>query len=285
MQTLKMLTKKPSLSLIILLVVFFLLSCKDTPKKEDETVKLEAIDPELSEAEMLVNKAIEAAGGMENWTSKKTMSYIKTIESYDTDGSLIRKVAQTHKYQLRPSFKAYMTWEQDGSVHEIINTGKQAWKLVDGEIQQDEASVNSAWNSSFGSHYMVTMPFKLRDPGIILEDMGIDTLANKKVVHKLKVNYEKGVGSSGGLHTWFYFLNPENFRFEANFLDHGKGYSYTDYDTFSEVDGIEVTKERKSYASNEKLERLHLKTIYSNSDIQFNVEFPENLFKVDNQNL
>ena len=112
--------------------------------------------------------------------------------------------------------------------------------------------------------------------------MGIDTLSNKKVVHKLKVTYEKGAGSSGGMHTWYYFMNPKDFRFEANFLDHGKGYSYTDYDTFSEVDGIVVTKERKSYASNEKLETLHLKTIYSNSDIQFDVEFPKTYFKSDN---
>lgn len=280
-QTSRLLKKRPSI-FFILIIGFLILSCKRDSKKKAEAIKSEQTESEFSRAEKLVNEAISRAGGMNNWTSKKTLSYTKNIQSYDSTGTLIRTVAQAHKYQLRPSFKAYVSWEQNGSSHEIINTGKQAWKLVDGEIQQDEASVNSAWNSSFGSHYMVTMPFKLKDPGIILNYIGIDTLSSKKVVHKLKVTYEKWAGSSGGIHTWYYFINLENFQFEANFLDHGKGYSYTDYDTFSEVDGIMVTKERKSYASNEELEMLQLKTIYSNSDIQFDVEFPKNLFQVDN---
>lgn len=210
------------------------------------------------------------------------MSYIKGIQSYDSTGNLIRTVAQLHRYQLKPSFKANMTWEQDGNKHEIVNNGKQSWKLVNGKIQEDNASVNSAWNSSFGSQYMASMPFKLRAPGTILNYEGIDTLSNDRVVHKLKVTYDKGAGSSGGIHTWYYFLNTDNFQFEANFLDHGKGYSYTDYETFIEVNGITVTKERKSYASNAAMETTYLKTIYSNSDIQFDVELPEELFKINN---
>lgn len=272
--------KTTSVFLLILLTACFLMACKEVPKENTPIQKPKTVEVDKEETELLVDKAIEAAGGMKNWNSKRTMSYVKNIESYNEDGSLKRKVAQTHKYQLKPSFKAYMTWEQDGSVHEIINSGNQAWKLVDGQIQNDEASLNIAWNSSFGSQYMVSMPFKLRAPGTILSYQGIDTLSHNRIVHKLKVTYEKGAGSSGGMHTWYYFLNTENFLFAANFLDHGKGYSYTDYDTFTEVDGIVVTKERKSYASNANMETTNLKTIYRNSDIQFDVELPEELFKV-----
>ncbi len=281
-QTSRILKKRPNV-FFILLVSFLILSCKRDSRKEAEAIKSEQTNHELSKAEKLVNEAISRAGGMDNWATKKTLSYTKTIQSYDYTGTLLRTVAQAHKYQLRPSFKANIRWEQNGSSHEIINNGKQAWKLVDGEIQQDEASVNNAWNSSFGSHYMVSMPFKLKDPGIQLKYMGIDTLSNKKVVHKLKVTYEKGAGSSGGMHTWLYFLNTENFQFEANFLNHGKGYSYTDYDTFSEVDALTLTKERKSYTSNEQNEPLQLKTIYSNSNIRFDEELSEDLFTLDKQ--
>lgn len=272
--------KTPNIFLLIFLTTCFLLGCKEAPKQDTQAQKPKMIEVKLTEAELLVDKAMKAAGGMENWNSKRTMSYVKNIESYNEDGSLKRKVAQTHKYQLKPSFKAYMTWEQDGSVHEIINSGKQAWKLVDGQIQNDEASLNIAWNSSYGSQYMVSMPFKLKAPGTQLNYEGIDTLSNNRVVHKLKVTYEKGAGSSGGLHTWYYFLDTENHLYAANFLDHGKGYTFTDYDTFIEVDGIVVTKERKSYASNSDMESTKLKTIYRNTDIQFDVELPEELFKV-----
>ena len=50
---------------------------------------------------------------------------------------------------------------------------------------------------------------------------------------------------SNDVHTWNYFLNTDTYQFEANFLDHGEGYSYTDYETFIQIDSILVTKERK----------------------------------------
>lgn len=281
-QTSRILKKRPNV-FFVLLVSFLILSCNRDSKKEMEAIKSEQMNLELNPAEKLVNDAIIHAGGMDNWATKKTLSYTKTIQSYDSTGTLLRTVAQAHKYQLRPTFKANMRWKQNGSQYEIINNGKQAWKLIDGAVQKDEASVNNAWNSSFGSHYMVSMPFKLKDPGTLLEYMGIYTLSNKKVVHKLKVTYEKGAGSSGGMHTWHYFLNTENFLFEASFLNHGKGYSYTDYDTFSEVDGLTLTKERESYVANEKKKPIRLKSVYSNSNIRFNEEFSEDLFVVNKQ--
>jgi hypothetical protein len=280
-QTFRILIKRHRI-FFVLLTSSFILSCKGDFKKDNATEQAESSSSNLSEAEELVNNAINHSGGMENWISKKTLSYVKNIQSYDSEGNLIRTVAQLHRYQLKPSFKANMTWEQDGNKHEIINNGKQSWKLVNGKVQEDEASVNTAWNSSFGSQYMVSMPFKLKAPGTILNYEGIDTLSNNRIVHKLKVTYEKGAGTSGGMHIWYYFLNTDSYEFEANFLNHGKGYSYTDYETFIEVDGISVTKERKSYASDATMKPIYLKTIYRNTDIEFDTEFPKKLFEINN---
>ena len=279
--TFRIFQKNPSFSLMLLIGILSI-GCKGDHKKDNVEVQIEASDSNLSEAQKLVNKTITHYGGMKNWESKKSLSYVKTIQSYDSMGGLIRTVAQSHKYQLKPSFKANMSWEQDGNKHEIVNNGNQSWKLVNGKIQEDKASVDNAWNSSFGSHYMVSMPFKLKDPGTILNYEGVDTLSNNRIVHKLKVDYEKRAGSCGGMHTWNYFLNTDTYQFEANFLDHGEGYSYTDYETFIQIDSILVTKERKLYASNKNMELTYLKTQYSNSDIQFDVELPEELFKVNN---
>lgn len=267
---------------LVVLIALLGLGCQGEPKKDSAAAQTESTQEELGKAEKLVKEAIHSAGGMGNWSAKKTMSYTKNIQSFDSSGTLLRTVAQIHKYQLKPSFKAYMSWELDGNKHEIVNNGKQAWKLVNGEIQEDKVAVNSAWNSSFGSQYMVCMPFKLKAPGTLLKYEGIDTLSNNRIVHNLQVTYEKGAGSSGGMHTWNYYLNTDNYQFVANFLDHGKGYTYTDYDTFIEVDGIVVTKERKSYVSNENREPVYLRTVYSNSNIQFDIELPEELFKVKN---
>ena len=57
-----------------------------------------------------------------------------------------------------------------------------------------------ARRSTFGAHYMFSMPFKLRDPGTQLEDAGTMTTDDDTVVQKIRAVYGKGVGDAGGLH-------------------------------------------------------------------------------------
>jgi hypothetical protein len=122
------------------------------------------------------------------------------------------------------------------------------------------------------------MPYKLTDPGAILTFEGLDTLDNGKIVNAIKVQYEKGAGSSGGMHDWWYFFDPETNELVANFLDHGNGYSYTSYEGFEMVDGINVQEKRQSYNTNENRDIGYLQTIYQNEEVKFNVPIGEDLF-------
>lgn len=282
-----LITKKPltyySLSLAVL---FVFCQCKmdektakdaDTSKSQNNTPMARLPNSKAGEA---IKKAIEFAGGWEQWQEKKTLSYTKTIQFLDSLGNQEREVKQLHEYQLRPSFKSSISWEDEGDRFQIINNGKQAWKLKNGKVLSSEDDTSSAWNSSFGSHYVMCMPFKLTDPGTVLKYEGIDTLANKQVIHKIKTTYEKGAGSAAGLHTWWYYFDKENFKPVANFLDYGDGFSFTQYESFKEVDGIMMNHVRHSYATNADADLLYLRAIYTNEDIQFNVDFSEELFEV-----
>ena len=124
--TLKIFQKKPSFSLILLIGILSI-KCKGDHKKDKFEIQIGPSISNLSEADKLVDETIAHFGGMKNWTSKKSLSYMKTINSYDSLGSLIRNVNQSHKYQLRPSFKANITWEQDGKKHE-----KGSYSFTDG---------------------------------------------------------------------------------------------------------------------------------------------------------
>jgi len=232
-----------------------------------------------NEAGRTVKKAIAEAGGWEKWAAKKTFSYVKTMEYFDSTGVRERQLQQLHQYQLQPQFKARINWEEGGDQFVIINDGQQAWKYKNGVEMTDQASRNQAWNSSFGSHYVVSMPFKLTDPGVILTDEGLDTLPGKKAVLALKVAYEKGVGSAGGIHVWRYYFDKETYRLAANFLDYGEGYSFTTYETFKTVDGILVAEERHGYTVNAQKEVGRLRSIYRNEEMQFDVPLADSLFE------
>lgn len=271
---------------LIFAALFGLIACKNESKNTNEIVTTEEVNTSIpanlpdSEAGKIVKKAIDFSGGWQNWRDKKTLTFTKKMQFHDSLGNQTREVSQLHRYQLRPFFKAVITWQTDGIAHKIINNGKQAWKLENGKVMTDDKNVNSAWNSSFGSHYVISMPFKLNDPGTLLEYQGLDTLANNQVVHAIKTTYRKGAGSTGGMHTWWYYFDKDTFEPAANFLDYGEGHSYTQYEMFSEVDALKLTHVRKSYKSNVDRDLLYVGTIYTNIDIHFNEDFEEGLFEV-----
>ena len=68
----------------MLLIGILSIGCKGDHKKDNVEVQIEASDSNLSEAQKLVNKTITHYGGMKNWESKKSLSYVKTIQSYDS---------------------------------------------------------------------------------------------------------------------------------------------------------------------------------------------------------
>ena len=232
-----------------------------------------------NQAGEVVKKAIDYVGGWDKWAAKTNFSFYKNIMQFDSTGQKIRTTRQLHQYRFKPSFGARMSWEKDGKKYIIINNGQQAWKYEDGKELTDDKSKNEAWNSSFGSNYVISMPFKLIDPGVILTYDGVDTIEENKIVHALKVEYEKGAGSSGGYHTWWYYFDKNTYDLVANYLDYGTGHSYTNYQTFKNIGGIRLHDLRNSHAANAEKEVGRLKTVYANEEMQFDVSMANDLFE------
>lgn len=261
---------------IILTVSLLFVSCEHTDSKQKS-----GIDnlPDTKAGEV-VRKAIDFAGGWEAWKSKKNLSFYKNITQVDSTGEIIKHVRQLHRYNLGDQFKANMTWSVDSVNYLIINDGQEARKYENGKELTDKKSKNEAWNSSFGSHYVFGMPYKLTDPGVTLSYEGIDEKVLSKPVHSVKVEYAEDAGSSGGMHTWWYYFDKNNYDLAGFFLDYGNGYSLTTYETFLQVGEHRIHNKRFSYASNAKQEKVQLKTIYGNEEIKFDSEFDSDLFQL-----
>lgn len=264
---------------LFVFTIIGLIHCQNEPAT---TVSTTPVNPMTrlpnNQAGEVVKKAIAYVGGWDKWAVKKNFSFYKNITQLDSTGQEIRTTRQLQQYRLQPSFAARMTWERDGKKYVIVNNGQQAWKYEDGKELTDDKSKNEAWNSSFGSNYVISMPFKLTDPGVIMSYDGLDTLEGNKVVHAVKVEYEKGAGSSGGYHTWWYYFDKDTYDLVANFLDYGNGYSYTSYKTFTNIGGIRMHELRHSHAANAQKEVGRIKTIYANEEMQFDVPFADDLF-------
>ncbi|CAN5369881.1 hypothetical protein BH23BAC2_BH23BAC2_13880 [soil metagenome] len=270
---------------IILLATFLVMGCKNSEKEENRDEQATKESSQLdnlpkNEAGNIVKESIEHAGGWDNWNNKKTLTYTKIIQFVNEKGEVEREVEQLHEYKLKPELKVKISWEEDGDKYAIINNSQQAKKYKNGVALEDEESMNSAWNSSFGSHYVMCMPFKLTDPGTVLKYEGIDTLKNGMIVHAVKTTYEEGAGSAAGKHIWTYYFDKDSYELAGNFLDYGDGYSYTQYEKIENKDGIRMNTDRKSFKANSINDITQLTTNYRNEDIQFDLKMDDAMFEI-----
>lgn len=270
-------------TILCLAVAVFVLSCRDEPQTLSQAALLERL-PE-SPAGQIVSRSIEfATGDWKGWASKKTVQYRKTTVQLDENGDVRRRIVQDHYYVLHPNPKMHIAWREDGRHYVIINDGEQAWKWVDGERATSEQDRNHAWNSSFGSHYVFAMPFKLADPGAILTYRERTDLPDIGPAETVEIAYENGAGSSARMHTWTYYFSPDDFRLVANHLEYGpepEDYDYTEYTDHRVIDGVHMATRRVGYRSNAAGERLGKTSEIFYEDVRFDAPIPASLFELE----
>lgn len=230
----------------------------------------------------VVRRAVAfATGDWAAWQAKRTVSYRKTTLRLGPDGGVERRLVQMHHYALHPEARMRITWEEDGQEIVLVNKGDQAWKFVGGTEATTAADRDHAWNATFGSHYVFSMPFKLTDPGALLSYAGRDTLADGTVAERVRVDYEPGAGSAGGLHTWTYYFDADDGRLVANHLRYGPAptdYDFTEYLDYRVIDGVHMPTRRYGYRSNAAAERLEKVSEILYEDVRFDVPLPDTLF-------
>ncbi len=236
-----------------------------------------------NEAGALVRRAIAyASDSFEAWAAKKSVSYIKTTKYFDAAGNLERTVSEKHQYLLSPTIKVRMERQEAGKTVVLINNGEQAWKYADGALATAQADKDQAWNSTFGSHYVFSMPFKLTDPGAIFTRVGRAELPDGSSADELVVDYEKGAGSSGGYHTWTYFFSPEDARLVANHLKYGPQpieQSFSTYADHRTIDGIRMPTRRLAWGYDDDGVLSHQQTEITYTDVRFDADLGNELFQ------
>lgn len=143
--------------ILLSLLIGFLFSCQNPPKKESTTIP-------LSQTETIAKQVVEASGGIDNWNKANNFTWI----FFDRRRNTWNK--QTGDFRTD-----FLT--DSLTICYNLNTQKgNAW--IKGEpVNSDTLNhyldiANQVWCNDA---YWVFMPFKLQDEGVSLEYLGVDT--------------------------------------------------------------------------------------------------------------
>ncbi len=204
-------------------------------------------------ARAVVQRGIDYAGGSRAWASKRSVEFKKTVTRFKPDGSVEWRRVENHRYRLQPSFGSRIERDESGKKALMINNGTRAWRYLDGQELTSQTENNSARGSTFGSHYVFGMPFKLLDPGVHLAGAGRERLAGGVEVEKIRATYDKGAGDAGGYHTWTYYFDTRTGRLAANHLNYDSDrYDFTEYFDDKTFSGVRIATRRKGFNADAK---------------------------------
>ena len=217
----------------------------------------------------IVEKSVEAHGGIEAWRNIKTLSFDKTTMLFLEDGSIERRIDQRQTFHFKPRLKGmiqnYKTPEKSSYTYDngsyFKTENDSTWQV----INQKEIDVLNY--SFFAAHYVACQPFELLSENTKLT-YGGETKANNKQCYIINVSYK---GDNEGADKWSYIFDAQTYDLVANKVilnDHSSWIENLTYDTST---GLKFNKKRKSYRLNNKGEKTYLRAeyFYSNYSVTY----------------
>lgn len=163
-----------------------------------------------AQAEALVNRMIEAAGGMAAWDRIQDVSFKLTLILYNAQGEPAGASASVY-WLKRPNRGRTETLDENG--HLVLGfDGEKAWALRDGKSVTDPATLKRAQFLPLNWWYWLGIPFKLKDPGVVLAHKGMATLPGRQV-ELLEVTFRPGTGTTSS-DRYLYYVNSQTARVE-----------------------------------------------------------------------
>ncbi|MBI4538103.1 MAG: hypothetical protein HY704_01165 [Gemmatimonadetes bacterium] len=172
------------------------------------------------EADRLVARWIQEAGGMDTYHRLEAATYTLTTEMYDPASGRLRyarpryitiaKLAAGEASRLE-------RWEGSDFIQQGFD-GMRTWATMNGKLLPDTArDAREALLVARDVFYWFGLPFKLRDSGAFLRYRGRDTERR----HRVAVEFGEDVGEHQD--TWiYYFVDGRAWPAEVQYIEEGK---------------------------------------------------------------
>ncbi len=195
--------------------------------------------PSPNMADSLIGLWIDSVGGMERYHEFQSAQFTVATVLYDTLTGRIKRNRPRYAWIKKGPYgeeTRVERWETYGFIEQGFN-GTTSWALLDGAVLPDTTKDGrEALYVSRDLFYWMGLPFKLRDPGVILTYRGKVSRPGAEVrddptaapvqppadaYHAVAVSFEAGVGEHQDVFT-YYFLPGAGFPIEVTYVEEGR---------------------------------------------------------------
>ena len=150
---------------------------------------------EMSQADKILNKCIDAHGGKKYNTAHYSFVFRKKEYTFQNNG-------EQYEYKVSSS--------KDGVRSENILNNLGLVRLVDNEkVSLDEKMISGYSGSLNSVIYFATLPYKLQDPAVNKKYIGETTIKNKSY-HILEITFDQKGGGRDHDDEFYYWINKDN---------------------------------------------------------------------------
>ena len=251
-----------------LLISIFILSCQPSLPEQQDSINTRFDHINDQDAKKLLKKAIDRAGGLSNWEDLSDLAFQKYTALFDEQGNIEVEIDQQHKYHFTASPQINISWQKQDKNYELKQTNTGVQQTVDGKIDTT-ANTQTLKNNILAATFVMSIPFKLLDPGVALRYAGRDTLQDDTIVEVLEAKYAPNSFKNHSTpDIWWHYFSVEDYREIGYMVQHADHFSYVRNLGFEEVSGFLFPTRRESYRVDAKRNKLYLRAKYGYRDYE-----------------
>lgn len=255
------------LNLPFALLILTILGCSKTQEGDDNAAFNHVADENV---QRILMKAITYAGGMNAWQELKTIAYQKDGILFEADGTIESATSQYHVYEMTPAFSAQISWQKDSSDHLLEYSPKGIYKYVnETQVVGDEQALQGSVMSAL---FVLGMPFKLLDPGVMLYYQGKVMFKDSVEAEVIQAVYEDAASYADRTSNelWWFYFDPETGKFLGSKVYHAPTYALIENSSFAEDLPIQFPAYRKSYRVDSLGKIQYLRAVFRYSAYSLN---------------
>lgn len=218
----------------------------------------------------IIEKSIEAHGGIESWQKIKQLSFDKETTLFNEDGSVELKTEQFQLFLFRTKLFGKIEWQDNGKDISIIYEDENISKSINDSIVESKSELEKASNAFWAAYHVACKPFDLISKDTEFLFVGETDLEGKRC-YIVDVEYKN---DKEDVNRWSYIIDAETFKVVANKVVLKDHTSWIENLTFDTSTSLIFNAHRKSYRLNEAGEKTYLRAeyFYSNFKVEYLIQ-------------